>query len=101
MRCPGPENMLVTRLNIIQNVPTIPETEIKGKQLLIDQGMDYEINLMNTKDRNIKFMLNKAHYKLFTIYTDQMFILRNYHEVISNKISTFNEAEIVYNSLKQ
>ena len=63
--------------------------------------MDSVWNMINTKDGTNQFIINKAHLKLFTTYTEQIFIFRHFHEVISIKRYTLNKDETVYNSLKQ
>ena len=77
MRHLRPENMLVTRIIIIQNNLKYLETETETQIPIPYKGIDYTRNLIHNKHKTYQSLVENTHPKLFMAYTDQNFTLKN------------------------
>ena len=98
---PNTWNIFVTKLKIINHVLTILDIKTKLQQIFISQVIGYIGKLINTKNDNWQYIVNKTHSKLFLVDIDQIFIFQKFHYNNFTKIPTNTEANILYNLTKQ
>ena len=54
-----PENMVLTRLNILQHVPTTLDIDQEGQNILVDHGIRLLIKLLNSTDEAYQYLMDK------------------------------------------
>ena len=103
--------MFGTKINNLQNVLTIIDIETNINKLLIFQGIDSVIKMINTKYNIYRSLLEKSNSKFFMVEIDQIFIFQQWHHTdfirIPNTISHIfytsslkrNEIDYVMNKL--
>ena len=67
--------MVVTRLEILQNVLITLEIGKKGQKILIDHGINSVRNLLNDKYDTYQYILEKEYSKLFAVNRDQVHLM--------------------------
>ena len=54
-----PENMVLTRLNILQHVPTTLDIDQEGQNILVDHGISLLRKLLNSTDEAYQYLMDK------------------------------------------
>ena len=93
---PIPDKMFGTKIKILQHVLTILETETKGQQLLLAQGIDSISKLIHTKHKIYRSLVYRPHCKFFLVDIDQILLFKKWHCTTFTRTQTTTEVDILY-----
>ena len=89
--------MVVTRLEILQHVPTVLDIGKEGHNLLVAYGIISVRKLLNATNEAYYILVDKEHPKLFAVEKDQNFIFRSCYQDSSCNDYELKEVHIMDN----